>query len=92
MVSNTHENNSSDDNLDHSRLSKGLSVFLNWLDFESSTALLWEDKTKPYSIPIILTCSRIMLELRILISSNFHILFSRGLTDVNKDMFLLFIF
>lgn len=49
MVSNTFKTSrvdtSADDNLNHSRFSKGLSVFLNWLDFESSTALIWENKT-----------------------------------------------
>ena len=50
---------SADDNLNHSRFSKGLSVFLNWLDFESSTALIWENK-QSHSIPMILTYARVV--------------------------------
>ena len=62
---------SADDNLNHSRFSKGLSVFLNWLDFESSTALIWENKTKPFDSCDFNVCKGSKCSKQILINSNF---------------------
>ena len=62
---------SADDNLNHSRFSNGLSVFLNWLDFESSTALIWENKTKPFDSYDFNVCKGSKCSKQILINSNF---------------------